>query len=458
MLRAVLALIVAVTAAAQSIPTDAEIHQILADRINEYKQSVGIVVGVIEPQGRRIITYGILDQNDPRPITGDSVFEIGSITKLFTSLVLADMIKKGEVALNDPLSKYLPSTVRVPEHNGHIITLVDLSTHTSGLSREVSSVQFSTWDNAEGGHSLDQLYEFLASYTRDPGSRFEYSNLGVSLLGIALANRAGMDYPMLVRTRITDPLGLGSTAINLSPEVRKRLATGHSYSLHSAPELSFKNFGAAGSIRSTANDLLTFLSAFLNYSQTPLGPAMASMFDVSRPMTARSEQVHLGWLSQSVKGSTINSHNGETFGFDSFIGFDPKTRTGVVVLSNTRSSGVADIGRHMLNPNFVLKGAKELKPAKQHTEVSVDVAILDRYAGTYSVSKDDIYKVTPVDGHLKMDGPPDPIDFYFPESNLNFFSKAFDGEITFKVDSKGSPIEFIWQSSSSRSKRYKKIN
>jgi D-alanyl-D-alanine-carboxypeptidase/D-alanyl-D-alanine-endopeptidase len=127
-------------------------------------KSVGIAVGVVEPSGRRIIAYGILDQNDPRPITGDSVFEIGSITKLFTSLLLADMIKKGEVALNDPLSKYLPSTVRVPEHNGHIITLPDLSRHTSGLPREASSVQFSSWDNAEGGHSLDQLYEFFASY------------------------------------------------------------------------------------------------------------------------------------------------------------------------------------------------------------------------------------------------------------------------------------------------------
>jgi len=141
MARLLATLILAVSAAAQSLPTDAEIRQILADRIDKYKQSVGIAVGIIEPNGRRIITYGSLNQKDPRPLTGDTVFDIGSVTKLFTSLLLADMVKKGEVALNDPLSKYLPPGTKVPEHNGHRITLADLSTHTSGLPRDPGNLQ-----------------------------------------------------------------------------------------------------------------------------------------------------------------------------------------------------------------------------------------------------------------------------------------------------------------------------
>jgi len=307
----------------------------------------------------------------------------------------------------------------------------------------------------------------LSSYklTRDPGSRFDYSNLGASLLGIALATRAGTDYPTLLKTRITDPLALNSTAIALSPELQQRFADGHNFMLYPAPNMNLKIFAGAGAIRSTANDLLTFLAAELGYNQTSLNSAMQSMFEVSRPMApagvrliARGYQIHLGWISEPAKGATINWHNGATFGFQSFIGFDPKARTGVVVLSNTHYTGVEDIGMHILNPKVDLKSAKDLKPAKPRTEAIVDPATLDRYAGTYRFVKDDFYKVTPIEGHLQMDGPPDPVDFYFPESNLTFFSKAFDGEMTFKLDSKGSPTEFIWRNSTGRSKRYKRVN
>jgi CubicO group peptidase (beta-lactamase class C family) len=324
---------------------------------------------------------------------------------------------------------------------------LDLSTHTSGLPRDPVDRD-----------SVDKVYEFLASYklTRDPGVRFEYSNLGVSLLGMALANRAGTDYPTLLKSRILEPLALTSTAITLSPELRQRFATPHSFTLSPVSEWSVSTVLPAGGIRSTATDLLTFLAAELGYNQTPLNAAMTSMFDVTRPM-GHGAQVHLAWLSEPFKNASINWHNGATFGFQSFIGFNPKSHTGVVVLSNTHRSGVEDIGMHLLNPKANLRGAKQLQPPKLPAEISLDEPTLARYAGTYEFVKGDFYKVTPVDGHLKMDGPPDPIDFYFPESKLTFFSKAFDGEITFKLDSNGSPTEFVWRSSTGTSKRYKRV-
>src|SRR5262245_57754699 len=112
---------------------DAEIRKILSDRIDKYHQSVGIVVGIIGPQGQRVVSYGQLNQGDPRPLNGDTVFEIDSITKVFTGLLLADMVARGEVALTDPVAKYLPSEVKVPERRGRQITLLDLVTHHSGL-------------------------------------------------------------------------------------------------------------------------------------------------------------------------------------------------------------------------------------------------------------------------------------------------------------------------------------
>src|SRR5690242_7700258 len=115
--------------------TDAEIKSALADRIDTAKKSVGIVVGVIGPQGSRTVGYGKLSATDPRTPDGDTVYEIGSVTKVFTSLLLADMVQKGEVKLDDPVSKFLPATVKVPERNSKKITLVDLATQSSGLPR-----------------------------------------------------------------------------------------------------------------------------------------------------------------------------------------------------------------------------------------------------------------------------------------------------------------------------------
>jgi D-alanyl-D-alanine-carboxypeptidase/D-alanyl-D-alanine-endopeptidase len=125
----------ALSASESAVPPDSEIRKILVDRIDTRHQSVGIVVGVVDPQGRRIIAYGKLDAGDDRILDGNTLFEIGSVTKVFTSLLLADMVQRGEVELDDPVSKYLPSEVKVPNDGKRAITLVDLATHTSGLPR-----------------------------------------------------------------------------------------------------------------------------------------------------------------------------------------------------------------------------------------------------------------------------------------------------------------------------------
>ena len=159
------------------IPPDSEIRQILVDRIDKDRQSVGVVIGVIEPAGRRVVAYGSLDKGDKRLLDGDTIFEIGSVTKVFTSLLLADMVQRGEVALTDPVAKYLPPGVKVPERGGRQITLQDLATHTSGLPRLPSNLNPKDPANPYADYSVDQLYQFLSGYqlTRDIGTQYEYS-------------------------------------------------------------------------------------------------------------------------------------------------------------------------------------------------------------------------------------------------------------------------------------------
>ncbi len=172
-------------------PSDAEIRALLAQRIDVEHQGVGIVIGVIDPSGRRIIAYGKGDQPDGRPLDGDTEFEIGSITKVFTALVLADMVRDGEVKLDDPAQKYLPAGVTMPTRDGKEITLVDLATHTSGLPRLPTNFAPKDPANPYADYTAKQLYQFLSSYqlTRDPGASWAYSNLGFGLLGHLLSLR-----------------------------------------------------------------------------------------------------------------------------------------------------------------------------------------------------------------------------------------------------------------------------
>src|SRR5271165_5083848 len=136
------------------VPSTDEIRELLTKRVDQQKQAVGIVVGVIEPDGRRIVAYGNLANGDPRTLDGDTIFEIGSITKVFTSLVLVDMVNRKEIELHDPAAKYLPENVRMPERSGKPITLLDLSTHRSGLPPLPTNLK------PGASYSMDDLCQF----------------------------------------------------------------------------------------------------------------------------------------------------------------------------------------------------------------------------------------------------------------------------------------------------------
>ena len=424
------------------VPSDDEIRKILIQRIDNYHQGVGIVVGVIDAQGRRVVSYGGLNQGDARPLNGDTIFEIGSVTKVFTSLLLADMVQRGEVALSDPVAKYLTGDVRVPERGGRVITLVDLSTHTSGLPRMPSNFHPKDPANPYADYTAEHLYQFLSTYqlTRDIGSQFEYSNLGGGLLGLALARRVGMDYEALVRARIAVPLGMASTGITLSPEMRARLAVGHDAQLKPVSNWDFTALAGAGALRSSANDMLTFLAANLGYLKSPLAPAMASMLAVRRPTGApQGREIGLAWLITKASDDELVWHNGGTGGYRSFLGYDLKTRVGVVVLSNTFTGpGIDDIGMHVLDPHAPL-----LPVPKEHKEITVDPTIFDGYVGRYRLAPDFILTVTREGDRLFVQATNQPRLEIFPESARDYFLKAVDAQITFVTDAQGRVSELV---------------
>ena len=432
-------------AQAPTVPSDAEIRKILVDRIDVQKQSVGIVVGVIEPSGRRIVAYGKVAKDDPRPLNGDTLYEIGSITKVFTSLLLADAVGRGEVALTDPVSKFLPDKVKVPERGGRSITLLDLATHSSGLPRMPTNFTPKDPANPYADYSYENLYAFLSGYqlSRDIGSEYEYSNFGAGLLGHALMLRThSTDYEALVRARLLAPLGMTSTSITLSPALKARLAGGYGATLLPVANWDLAALAGAGALRSTTNDMLTFLAANLGYVKTPLAPAMAEMLKVRRPTTIPNTTIGLAWHVSKTHGKEIVWHNGGTAGYRTFIGFDPAARVGVVVLSNAGTpAGPDDIGRHLLDTEFPLLGPQA--PPKTHTEIAVDGQRLEHYVGRYQLAPSVSLTVTRDGSHLFVQLTGQPKFEVFGESEKDFFLKVVDAQLTFEVDAAGKAVAVV---------------
>src|ERR1039458_7013628 len=185
MKRSFYLLIFAALALRGQVPSDSVIRAILADRIDTLHQGVGIVVGIVDANGRRFVSYGSFSVRDPRPVGNDTVFEIGPTTKVYTSPTLADMVQRGEVSLDDPVAKYLPADVKMPRRGGKQITLIDLATHTSGLPRMPSNFAPKDIENPYADYTVANLFQFLSSYElkRDIGSPFGDSHKGGGVAG-----------------------------------------------------------------------------------------------------------------------------------------------------------------------------------------------------------------------------------------------------------------------------------
>jgi D-alanyl-D-alanine-carboxypeptidase/D-alanyl-D-alanine-endopeptidase len=327
------------------LPDQNELKALLIHLVNVEKRAPGMVIGMIadDPQERWVVGYGKLGATDERVPDGDTVFEIGSITKGFTGILLAQAVEAGEVKLDDPISLYLPKGVAAPEYEGKSITLLDLATHYSGLPPFITT-------NLCEEYTVDEMYAFLSEYrlTRPPGSIPEYSNLAFGLLGDLLARVAGQaNYEALLLERIARPLGMDTTRIQLTPEIQPRLAAPHDDDLLPSCSNIESALYAAGGIRSTANDMLTFLAASMGMTETELQPAMQLATTPQHPSYAAG-YLGLGWDLIPTSTGMIHFHSGRTYGYYSYLAWNPQRKVGVVVLTNAQNS-IDDIGTQLLN-------------------------------------------------------------------------------------------------------------
>jgi CubicO group peptidase (beta-lactamase class C family) len=328
--------------------------QALVQPMLEKKKSVGVVVGVIEAGRTHVLGFGREALDGDKVPDGNTIFEIGSVTKVFTALALAEMAEEGLVRLDDPVQRYLPEDVKVPSHSGREITLEDLATHTSGLPRIPANLfgfVLANPSNPYAKYKDKDLYDFLKDWkpSRDSGTKFEYSNLGGGLLGHALSRRAGVDYGQLIATRITDRLGMRDTRVTLDDEQEKRLAKPYTSGGKPATRWTIDVLAGAGALHGTVDDLLSFASAELGLKESKLRPAMEATQKPRRETGREGMRIGLGWIVMKLPKTDreVIWHNGGTGGYRSFLGFVKATKTAAVVLSNSDTS-VDSIGFDVL--------------------------------------------------------------------------------------------------------------
>jgi CubicO group peptidase (beta-lactamase class C family) len=334
---------------------------------------VGIAIGTIENGKTTVVLRG--ETGSTQKLGRDTVFEIGSVTKTFTGLLLAEMAGRGEVRLDEPIEDLLPKGDTAPVRGGRHITLLDLATQSSGLPRLPDNLAPRDPRDPYAGYDDARLFEFLSQYrlTRDIGAQYEYSNVGVGLLGRLLALRAGTTYEALLRERVLDPLDMHATAVVPTEAMRAHLAVGHDVDGEPAHTWSLDALAGAGGLSSSLGDMLRYLRA-VSAGDGPLGAA-ARMAEEPRREAFAGTRIGLTWNTNVADG--IVWHNGETGGYRAFAGFSADRTRAIVILANS-TLPIDDIAFHWLDPALPLAAIPQTIPIARDA--------LGAYVGTYDLS------------------------------------------------------------------------
>ena len=332
--------------------------------VNQGK-GIGLAVAVVTPTNETIMTFGRPSLSSGAPTRADTCFEIGSITKTFTALILARAIERGSLRLEQPVQELLPPGIQLPEA-ARGVTLRHLTTHSSGFPRmpedrsplpALRMVLFGS--DPYAGYAEAQLRRDVCAVKLQskPGTKFCYSNFAMTLLGHLLATKAGSGYEALVKREVCLPLGMNDTMVTPDRTQAPRVAQGYRavlrcgslvLALRSDPWFVGNNLGGAGALRSTASDLLKYLHANMHPAGQPLEHAL---MESHRELFRENDRTTIGmnWIHTQNKRlqQPMIWHNGGTGGFRSFLGFTEDGRFGVLILSNS-SEDVDDLAIQLL--------------------------------------------------------------------------------------------------------------
>ena len=388
-----------------------------------------VAVGTVAAVTR--VAFGCTPDAGPVRFDRDSLFEIGSVSKAFAGVLLADMIQRGEIALSDPVAKHARAGAKLPRRGTREMTIGDLLTHISGLPRLPPGFQPRDMSNPYADFNEDALYAALerTQLTREVGEAQEYSNFGFMWLADLMGRRAGKRYDELLRERVLLPLGMQSTMVRVPAEHTARLVQGHGQlrkpvpGWDLAPELS-----AVGGLRSSLLDMLRFAEAASGRRDSPLKEAFALSFTPLKPAARGSTAAAFGWVLNERGTGRVFWHNGGTGGFRAMLAVNPDTKAAAVVLVDG-AEPLDDLALHLVDSTVPMKVRRQVMAMTPHA--------LDEYSGSYELAPQFVLRVWREGGRMITQATGQGAIEIFPEEKDRFFLKVIEAQITFKRDAQG---------------------
>ena len=402
-----------------------EVVKSIENRIEE-GLTPSIALAIIDSTGIQYFNFG-LTATKGKKVNENTIYEIGSISKAFTGILLAQQVLDEELQLEDKINDFLPHNIKIPTKGLKEITFGNLSDHTSGLPRMPDNFKPANPYNPYADYTVEQMYDFISNYKpiRAVGATYEYSNLAQGLLGHLLALNKNSNYEDLVIQTIAAPLGMMDTKITFTKKMLENLALGHAGGKQ-VENWDIPTLAGAGAIRSSTSDMSKFIAANLGYVKSPIAEAMELSHKV-RHHKAGEMSVALGWHIKNGELGDVIWHNGGTGGYRAFSGFVKETGKGVVLLSNS-TADIDDIGFHLLDPGTELIAFPSKKDA-----VEIPESTLERYVGLYELQPKFTITITNEGNQLFGQATGQDRFKIYPENDTTFYLTVVKAKITFQL-------------------------
>lgn len=356
----------------------------------ENKKFFAASVGIVRKGKVYTRSYGQMSETDQTKPDANTIYEIGSISKVFTGILLADAVERKQVKLDQTLGALVSGLSDSNEEIAKSITLQHLSQHMSGLPRMPGNMSIKDFNNPFDGYDRKRLLDYLktANTMSPPGEKHAYSNLGVGLLGDLLSQQSERSYEQLLAERIFKPLEMQDASLEVPDEKMKRFAPPHNATLMKDHCWDFDSLAGCGAIRGSVNDMAKFMKANINPPDNEIGNAINLAWKKSLDATKQHSAMGLGWMI-AADGST-RWHNGRTGGYQAMMLVSRQLKTGVVLLSNTAGSEIDPLAESI----FQMAVGMSVKPRQFVKEVDVDEKFVQRLVGKYRLAKGVIIDVT----------------------------------------------------------------
>ena len=404
---------------------DETMRSILELRHSNVKK--GVVVGAVI-NGNNVTYFSIGDTTNLETLK-HQFFEIGSISKVFTSLLLQTAVNNKEISLDDFALKYMPSGHKTPMFSNENFTIKQLTNHTSGLVRMPGNFSPKNPMNPYADYTQDQLFQYLdtASLLYKPGLKSEYSNLGVALLGNILERQLKTPIEKLWNDRIFKPFGMTETYVTVPQKLTNRRMMGYSFQTE-RQFWDLPTFAGAGGIKSTISDMAIFAQSCIQ-SKNPIVRNLVASTSVTTFEESETMDLGLGWYKRKRLPKTILMHSGQTGGFSSFIGLDTLNSVGIVLLTNNTGIVLADLGQYFLDTTKIVQ---ELRPF-----ISVEDSVLSKYVGVYKLDESMNLTVTKENGNLFLQATGQEKFQLYAHNTWKFFLKVTQADVEFLENKKG---------------------